>query len=174
MIQASVAQMAQISCVHRPAHSIVTRMTPRPSVDDVDRKILDLLREDARRTVTDIAGRVGLSAAPVKRRIERLERAGVIAGYTVVLDHSKLGSSIEAFTELRFTGDTGVDHILATASEIPEVVQLFTTAGDQDALARIRVDDVEHLKHVINRLRRSGQVTGTKTLMVLSAWTRPE
>jgi len=50
--------------------------------------------------------------------------------------------SIEAFTELRFTGDTGVDHILATASEIPEVVQLFTTAGDQDALARIRVDDV--------------------------------
>jgi Lrp/AsnC family leucine-responsive transcriptional regulator len=149
-------------------------MTARPSIDDVDRKILDLLREDARRTISDIAVHVGLSAAPVKRRIERLEAAGVIAGYTVVLDHSKLGPSVEAFTELRFEGATDVDHILATAREIPEVVQLFTTAGDQDALARIRVDDVDHLKHVINRLRRSGQVTGTKTLMVLSAWTRPE
>jgi DNA-binding Lrp family transcriptional regulator len=149
-------------------------MTAPPAIDDVDQRILGLLREDARRTISDIAARVNLSAAPVKRRIDRLEQAGVIAGYTVVLDHSKLGPSVEAFTELRFAGDTDVDHILSTARGIPEVVELFTTAGDPDALARIRVDDVEHLKQVINRLRRSGQVTGTKTLMVLGIWARPE
>jgi len=43
---------------------------------------------------------------------------------------------------------------------------------DPDALLRIRVDDVEHLREVVNRLRRSGRVTGTKTLMVLDHWSR--
>lgn len=146
----------------------------RPDLDDVDRGILALLRADARRTIADIAERVSLSPAPVKRRIDRLERLGVIAGYTVVLDHGKIGSSIEAFTELRFAGDTDVDRIMQTARAIPEVQELFTTAGDPDALARIRVEDMEHLKQVVNRLRRSGSITGTKTLMVLDAWTRPE
>jgi DNA-binding Lrp family transcriptional regulator len=141
-------------------------------MDELDEQILGLLREDARRTISDIAEHVNLSAAPVKRRIERLERTGVIAGYTVVLDYSKQGPLVEAFAELRFAGDTDVDHILSTAIDIPEVIELFTTAGDPDALARIRVKDVEHLKRVINRLRRSGQVTGTKTLMVLGRWTR--
>ena len=64
--------------------------------------------------------------------------------------------------------------MLATARDIPEVVELFTIAGDPDALARIRVHDVDHLKHVISRLRRSGLVTGTKTLMVLDTWRRSE
>jgi Lrp/AsnC family transcriptional regulator, leucine-responsive regulatory protein len=149
-------------------------MAARPELDDVDRRILALLQQDARRTITDVAEHVNLSPAPVKRRIERLERTGVIAGYTVQLDHRKLGPSVEAFTELRFAGDTDVDRILETAREIPEVQELFTTAGDPDALARIRVEDVAHLKQVINRLRRSGRVTGTKTLMVLDTWTRPE
>jgi hypothetical protein len=49
---------------------------------------------------------------------------------------------------------------------------VFTIAGDPDALVRIRVDDVEHLKQVVNALRRSGRITGTKTLMVLDRWTR--
>jgi DNA-binding Lrp family transcriptional regulator len=149
-------------------------MSTHTVLDEVDEAIIALLTEDARRTVSDIAARVNLSPAPVARRIGRLERAGVIAGYTVLVDHSKLGPSVEAFTELRFVGDTDIDLILATVREIPEVVELFTTAGDPDALARIRVDDVEHLKHVINRLRRSGSVSGTKTLMVLDTWSRPE
>jgi Lrp/AsnC family leucine-responsive transcriptional regulator len=151
----------------------VTSQLVRVPMDDIDRQILELLREDARRTITDIAGHVKLSAAPVARRIDRLERLGVITGYTVVLDHGKIGQSIEAFTELRFSGDTDVDAILETSSQLPEVHEVFTTAGDPDALIRIRADDVEDLQRVINQLRRSRSVTGTKTLMILGSWTRP-
>jgi DNA-binding Lrp family transcriptional regulator len=147
-------------------------MASHPDVDDIDHAILDLLRENARRTVADIAARVRLSAAPVKRRIERLEQLGVIIGYTLVVDHGKLEGSVEAFTELQFVGDTDFDDIVASTSEIPEVQELFTTAGDTDALARIRVNDIEHLKHVVNRLRRSSHITGTRTLMVLDSWKR--
>ena len=73
---------------------------------------------------------------------------------------------------MRFAGSTSVDAIAAIATEIPEVETVFTIAGDPDALVWIRVRDVAELKRVIDRLRRSGKVTGTKTLMVLSSWSR--
>jgi DNA-binding Lrp family transcriptional regulator len=147
-------------------------MPSHVKLDDLDERIIDLLREDARRTITDIASRVNLSPAPVKRRIDRLEQLGVITGYTVALDHGLIGPSIEAFTELRFAGDADIDEILGAVEQIPEIREVFTMAGDPDALLRIRVNDVEHLKAVVNQLRRTGRVTGTKTLMVLDRWIR--
>jgi Lrp/AsnC family transcriptional regulator, leucine-responsive regulatory protein len=136
-------------------------------LDAIDRRILDLLAENARRTLGDIGERVGLSAPAVKRRIDRLEGAGVILGYTTRVDHAKLGRPLEAFTEVRFSGDARVDAIAAIADEIAEVQAVFTIAGDPDALAWIRVSDVHELKRVIDRLRNSGDVIGTKTLIVL-------
>ena len=115
---------------------------------------------------------MNLSPAPVKRRIDRLEQLGVITGYTVSVDHALIGPSIEAFTELRFAGDADIDEILGAVERIPEIREVFTMAGDPDALLRIRVNDVEHLKAVVNQLRRTGRVTGTKTLMVLDRWSR--
>jgi Lrp/AsnC family leucine-responsive transcriptional regulator len=101
-----------------------------------------------------------------------LERLEVIIGYTVRLDHAKLGRPLEAFTELRFAGTTPVDEIAGIADSIPEVQAVFTTAGDPDALVWIRVKDVADLKRVVDELRRSGRVTGTKTLMVLGTSAR--
>jgi Lrp/AsnC family leucine-responsive transcriptional regulator len=141
-------------------------------VDRTDLEIIELLRQDARRTLADIAERVSLSSAAVKRRVDRLERDGVITGYTALVDHGKLGQPLQAFTELRFAGNSPVDEIAAIAEGIPEVQTIFTTAGDPDALAWIRVRDVEDLKRVIDLLRRSGRVTGTKTLMVLGTSSR--
>lgn len=147
---------------------------PAPPVrlDETDRRLLDLLTEDGRRTITDLAARVSLSPAPVKRRLERLERAGVISGYTVVLNHGRIGPSIDAFIEVGFPGNADIDGILDPIEELPEVREVFLTAGDPDALIRIRVTDVAHLKRIVNVLRRSGRVTGTKTLMVLERWSR--
>lgn len=139
-------------------------------LDGTDREILELLRRDARRRLADIAARVNLSAPAVKRRIDRLEALGVITGYTVQLDHAKLGRPLEAFAELRFAGNTKVAEIAAVAQGVPEVQSVFTTAGDPDALVWIRVRDVNDLTRVIDLLRRSGRVTGTKTLMVLDTW----
>ncbi len=144
-----------------PAHA--------PELDDTDREIVALLREDARRTFADVGERVSLSAPAVKRRVDRLERDGVIVGYTALVDHALLGRPLQAFTELRFAGNLPVEAIAGIADDIPEVQTIFTTAGDPDALAWIRVRDVDDLKRVIDLLRRSGRVTGTKTLMVLGA-----
>jgi DNA-binding Lrp family transcriptional regulator len=141
-------------------------------MDSTDQEILGLLEENARRTMGDIAERVALSTSAVKRRIDRMEQAGVITGYTVVVDHAKIGRPVQAFTEVRFAGTADMGEIRSTALGLPEVQAVFATAGDPDALVWIRVPDLERLGQVIELLRRSGRVTGTKTLMVLGTWTR--
>jgi Lrp/AsnC family leucine-responsive transcriptional regulator len=138
----------------------------RRNLDGVDERILHLLVDDGRRSASEVGRRVGLSPAAAKRRIDRLERLGVIVGYRAVLDPAKLGGTIEAFTELRFAGKTQVADIDRVA-DLPEVVEALTIAGDPDALVRVRVTDLDHLKRVIDRIRRTGKVTGTKTLIVL-------
>lgn len=149
-------------------------MTDLPRIDDVDRELLEALERNSRRKLADLGEQVGLSAPAVKRRIDRLERLGVITGYTAVVDHAKLGWALDAFAELRMVGNAQLQGIEDAARKIPEVQQVFTTAGDPDALVRLRVRDVAHLRRTVDRLRRTGRVTGTKTLLVLSDWTRAD
>ncbi|PBC35638.1 AsnC family transcriptional regulator [Rhodococcus sp. ACS1] len=140
--------------------------------DEIDREILQLLREDGRRTVRDIAKRVDLTVAPVKRRIERLEETGIISGYTARIDTNKVDSELEAVVQLRVAGDLELEMILAFAEGIPEVTEVLTLAGDPDAIARIRAANIHDLQRVVNLLRTNGRVTGTKTLVVLNTWSR--
>ncbi|HWD96737.1 MAG TPA: Lrp/AsnC family transcriptional regulator [Acidimicrobiales bacterium] len=144
-------------------------MRPTRPIDQVDRDILNLLRLDARRTIKDIAEQVGLSAAPVKRRIERLERDGVIAGYTVRIDEGQLGGTVEAFTELRYAGDLDQEEILTMLSSIAEVESVYAMTGTADALVHFRVDQVGDLRRVIAKLRRQGNPLNTRTLIVLES-----
>lgn len=140
-------------------------------MDVIDREILNLLRSNARMPVSEIARQVGLSGAPVSRRIERLEADGVIQGYVAIVNEAAVGD-LDAFTEIRLTGDTDTREIEEIARQVPEVQQYYTIAGDPDALVRFRVRNVEHLQQVVNAIRRTGIVAGTKTLIVMSAWDR--
>jgi len=146
---------------------LMAKYTP----DSVDRQVIEILRRDARTPVSEIARAVRLSPAPVARRIERLERTGVIRGYTALIDEQKSGS-LEAFTEIRLSGNTETGELAEIVKNLPEVQDFFTIAGDPDALVRIRVDDVDHLQRVVNAMRRTGKVTGTKTLIVMYTWSR--
>jgi Lrp/AsnC family leucine-responsive transcriptional regulator len=141
----------------------------RPDLDATDDHILRLLLTDGRRSASDVGRLVGLSPAAAKRRIDRLEAMGVISGYKAVIEHAKFGRYVEAFTELRFAGTTQVDDIDRACADLPELVEAFTIAGDPDALVRLRVRDLDHLKRVIDQIRRTGRVSGTKTLIVLGS-----
>ncbi|MFC5186649.1 Lrp/AsnC family transcriptional regulator [Actinomadura harenae] len=143
-------------------------------LDEIDHALLRLLRQDARRTFSEMAEKVGLSVAAVKRRVDRMRDLGVITGFTTQIDYSKLGWAIEAFTELRYAGSAPVSEIIRTATVAPEVQAIYTTAGDPDALVSIRARDMRHLQQVIDTLRRAGNVTGTKTLMIMDVWTRSD
>jgi Lrp/AsnC family transcriptional regulator, leucine-responsive regulatory protein len=149
----------------------------RTDLDRLDQQILDLLVEDARRSASEIGRVINLSPAATKRRIDRLESVGYIRGYTAILAHQLLGGQLEAFSELRFAPGTQVDDIDSAIADLPEMVESFTLAGDPDALVRLRVRDVDHLKQVLDRIRRaqrgSAKITNTKTLIVLGSRTGP-
>ncbi len=134
---------------------------------------MELLRLDGRQTYSAMARTVGMSIAAVKRRVERMQQSGVIRGFTAQIDHARLGWTVEAFAEVRYTGRTSVEDIVRIASAVPEVHAVHTIAGDLDALIQIRARDLSHLQAVVDQLRRAGAVTGTRTLMVLGSWTRP-
>jgi len=142
------------------------------SIDDTDRAILDLLRTNARRPLREIASAVGLTVAPVQRRIARMERLGVIERYTVEVNHSRIANGIEAMTELQFADDLDLAQIMEFVAQIPEVEEVLTLAGDPDALVRIRVEGIEDLRRVVSSLRAGDAVATTKTLVILEHWSR--
>lgn len=141
------------------------------TLDSTDHKILDVLTKDARRSASEVGRLVGLSPPAAKRRIDRLEAAGIIRGYTIKLDQQQLGEQIDAFIELRFAPGTQVAEVDTAVIELPEVIASYTLAGDPDALAHVRVRDLEHLKGVVDRMRRGRRggpkVITTRTVIVL-------
>lgn len=145
---------------------------PTPRLDDIDQLILTLLRENGRRTVADIATRVNLSAAPVRRRIAQLEAMGVIAGYTAIVDERAPVPAIDAFVEMRLEPGADVGALAREIQALPEVQELAVTAGDPDLVVRLRVADVTRLRTFVHALRQSTGVASTKTMVVLDSWKR--
>jgi Lrp/AsnC family transcriptional regulator, leucine-responsive regulatory protein len=137
-------------------------------MDPIDREILALLVEDARRTYDDIAGRVALSAPAVKRRVDRLRGRGALRGFTAVIDHAALGDRTEALLELFFAPGTTLEQVTETLRAYPEVVEAWSVTGDADAIARVRTRDNGDLERVIMDLQRDGLVQRTRSQVVLS------
>jgi DNA-binding Lrp family transcriptional regulator len=141
-------------------------------MDDVDRKILALLVEDARRTYDDIARHVSLSAPAVKRRVDRLRATGAITGFTAVVDHSAMGDHTEALIELFFAPGTQLDAVADTLKTHAEVLEAWSVTGEADAIARVRTPDNADLERLIRELQRDGQVQRTRSQVVLSRLVR--
>src|SRR5262252_4550532 len=106
-------------------------------IDEVDQQIVASLIADARSSFAEIGARVSLSAPAVKRRVDRLRSAGVIKGFTAVIDPAAAGGATEAFVELFCTGRTTPAQIAAAARKHPAVLAAFTVSGEADALVHL-------------------------------------
>jgi DNA-binding Lrp family transcriptional regulator len=137
-------------------------------LDGIDRKIVALLRENAKLTFADIGGNVGLSATAVKRRVDRLENDGVIAGYGARIDPRALGEGIEALIEVYCAERVAPADVGRALVGLEQVVSAFTVSGEADAVIRARVESIADLEKFVERLRRDRNVVRTKTLIVLS------
>ena len=137
-------------------------------MDRVDNQIVALLRENARRSYQDIGGRVSLSAPAVKRRVDRLERDGVIRGYAATVDPSAFGWHTHAFVELFCEGRMAAAEVRGAVEGHPEVAAAYTVAGQASAILHVRAGDTKHLEEALERIRDAAGVTGTRTQVVLS------
>ena len=140
---------------------------PKTSLDATDRMLLNLLRENARTATAELARKLGLSRTTVQSRIERLERSGVVAGYTV-----KLADAVEAGlvrTYVLITLAPKQTKVIQTAlRRIPEVRTLHSVSGPFDLLAIVAAASIGELDTVIDRIGQLEGVERTTSAIVLS------
>ena len=137
-------------------------------MDNIDRKILDLLRQNSRAGYGDIGGVVGLSASAVKRRVDRLVADGVIRGFTIQVDPNVDGLATEAYVELFCRGTVAPEELKRILSNVPEVVDAGTVTGSADAIVHMRSRDIASLEVALERIRLASNVDHTRSAIVLS------
>jgi DNA-binding Lrp family transcriptional regulator len=137
-------------------------------LDAIDRRILALLQENAKLTFAQVGAEVGLSSTAVKRRVDRLQSDGVIAGYGARIDPRAFGEGIEALIEIYCSDRTAPADVGRSLAGLDQIISAFTVSGEADAVVRVRVDSIASLEHFVERLRRDRNVVRTKTLIVLS------
>lgn len=137
-------------------------------MDDIDRKIVALLRDDARRSFQDIGSHVALSAPAVKRRVDRLVASGVIRSYAAVVDPAAMGWHTHAVVALYCEGRMSGAEVRGAIEPHPEVESAYTVAGEASAILHVRAADTQHLEEALERLRDTPGVRRTHTQVVLS------
>ncbi len=137
-------------------------------LDDVDQQIVASLLRDGRASYRTVGASVGLSAPAVKRRVDRLMDAGVIEGFTAVVDARALGWTTEAFIELYCASRTSPARIGVALARFPEVVGAYTVSGDADALVHLRTADTAHLEQTLERVRDEPFIDRSHSVIVLS------
>lgn len=136
------------------------------AVDETDRRILEVLRLDARTSVRDVAAQLHLSRANAYARVRRLQDTGVIRGFTTVVDPLALGLGLPAYVHVRIKQNSWKrfkDRVVA----LPEAVHVSLVAGDFDVTALVRCRDAEHLRAlVLEQIQAMPEVLGTQTVLV--------
>ncbi|MCR6673945.1 Lrp/AsnC family transcriptional regulator [Devosia ginsengisoli] len=130
----------------------------------LDRKILRALQEDGRTTIQAIAERVGLSASPCLRRIRQMERAGIIAAYSAVVDQKAVGLPVSVFISIRLERQRSheLDAFGAAISGWPEVMECYLMTGQFDFLLRVVCADLGAYEQFLRE--RLTQVEGVASI----------
>ncbi|WP_299131142.1 Lrp/AsnC family transcriptional regulator [uncultured Amaricoccus sp.] len=141
------------------------------SLDDTDRRVLRLLQDDPDLPVSELASRCGLSPGPCARRVERLERAGVILGRRIDIDLRALGYEVRVF--LRVTLDKTATHafdaFLAAARALPEVIAIETLLGRVDIRMDVVARDLAHYRQIYReRILALPHIAEIDALMLVS------
>ncbi len=138
-------------------------------MDRIDRKILQILQQDATLPVAEIAERVGLSSTPCWRRIQNLEKAGVIKRRVALLDAEKLNCGVTVFVRLRTSQHSHdwLEKFSAAVLHMDEVVEFYRMSGDIDYLLRIVVPDIASYDAVYKRLIKAAALSDVSSSFAL-------
>lgn len=140
------------------------------SLDRIDIAILDVLQRDGRLPNAELAERIGLSASACLRRVQRLERAGVIVGYAARLEPAALGLGLTAFVRVQLEkhGSASIDAFAIAVADWDEVVACHALTGDMDYLLQVVVEDLDHFQRfLLDRLLNASGVADVNSSFVL-------
>jgi DNA-binding Lrp family transcriptional regulator len=141
---------------------------PMPEVlDKLDHDLIALLRKDARTPAAMLAKQLKASRSTVQNRIVRLQRAGVLLGFTVRLASEQAGHPVRAITQIEVRGGAG-DKVIAALKRLPEVVSVYSTNGRWDLVAEVRVADLAGFDHALRQMRDIDGIAASETSLLLA------
>ncbi len=136
-------------------------------MDNIDNLLIAELRRDGRAALSELAGRLGVSRATVRARMERLSARGDIAGFTVVTRADVSTAAVRALMLIGIEG-RGAERIMARLTGLPAVIAVHSTTGQWDLIAEVGAQTLEELDQVIFRIREIDGVIRSETNLLLS------
>jgi DNA-binding Lrp family transcriptional regulator len=137
-------------------------------LDDLDRRLLALLREDGRIPVAELSRRLGVVRATVTGRLDRLVASGTIVGFSVRVRDEIDPLAIHAISFIEVEGRT-TDHVIRRLRGFPEISALHTTNGGWDLVAELRTETLGEFDRVLGRIRSIDGVVNSETSLLLSS-----
>ncbi|MFC0407215.1 Lrp/AsnC family transcriptional regulator [Roseomonas elaeocarpi] len=136
-------------------------------MDNIDQRLITILRHDARRGISDLANELGLARATVRNRIERLEARGDIIGYTVILRSDALALPVRGITMIGVEGRMA-DKVVDALAGFPEIRAVHTTNGKWDLVVEISAQSLTDLDAALRRLRLVPGIIASETNLLLA------
>lgn len=138
-------------------------------MDNLDRRLLALLRENARSSIAALAKELGVARGTVQNRLARLERDGTVVGYSVRLKPQVEEHRIRALMTIAVEGNR-IDTVIASLRGDPAVGALHSTNGRWDIVAELRADSLASFDQVLGRIRQLEGISSTETSLLLSTF----
>ncbi len=141
------------------------------SLDKTDVQILNILQHNAKVTIKEIAGQLGLSTTPIFERIKRMEAQGVISQYVALIDAKKIGKKLRAFVEISMIDHSmeAINKFVDAVEKFSEVIECHHVTGDSDFLIVIVTEDIESYNHFVTyKLSKAPNVGKVRTSFSLS------
>ncbi len=136
-------------------------------MDDLDQRLITLLRHNGRRSVSDLAIALGASRATVRSRMERLERSGDIVGYTVILRADAVALPVRGIMLIEVEGRAG-DRVVDALGGFPEVSAIHTTNGKWDLIVELGATSLSDFDVILRRVRLIPGVIASETNLLLA------
>ena len=136
-------------------------------MDNIDLKIISMLKKNARVSASAISKEVGLAVSSVTERIRRLENQGIILQYTTVIDNSKIEGGITAMIGIKIEHTRYIDSITDILSADPHVVSLYILTGDLDYFASIYAVSTEEFRKIHRTIANIEGIASVKTYYIL-------
>lgn len=137
------------------------------AMEPTDRRIVELLCEDGRMSLSDIARETGLSTSALHQRVKRLEQRGIITGYRAEIDYRLVGLPLTAFVSLTPIDPAAPDDVPERLEHIAEIESCWSVAGSEAYILKVRVVEPVDLESLLARIRAAANVS-TRTTMVLT------
>lgn len=136
-------------------------------VEEIDRRIVTLLAGDGRMSFTDLARETGLSVSAVHQRVRRLEKRGVLRGYTSLVDYEAIGLPMTAFISIKPIDPSAPDDAPERLAHLTAIEACHSVAGDESYILKVRVSSPGGLEELLQQIRAAANVS-TRTTVVLS------